>query len=1194
MISGLYTYKWFDPDNKLEEWVFSDEGGDFLSGIVTKLGQVLMTVSTNLSTPDGLTRILRQQGWDVSSVQGTFDVSEISKAINDISSKLFSGTTPSPDDITGLIQDIVNIVTDLENFQKNLSSASFAPFNDTSFSWSDFGEELLGSLIDQQLASSIPWLHLLLNILGIIQTKSVDVGKTAGRINYTETRIRLDRISEIVNPEALLQDVYGWNSSPFDSGAFLQSLADLINAIGLQAEIIAPDPSLLSLYYASTNTSQSQVNQLEVPLYTVNTSEDGVVNFSLSALPIPKDDGTGSPVGIALVASLTGLPSQASLGSWSFGLTGISTTANALRLEIRPGEAIKVTSDFSLGAQPLGLAVAYKPGTPFFVFGDGSSNSLQLSDVSIGISVNPGNGNEVILSLGVDDAKLMIDLSGSGVDSFIQTILGSGQSTVEFKNVGIAYSTKSGLTFKGSASLQVTIPLNLQLGPITITGLTIGISPQNSNLAIILAVSGSISLGPVTGTVDNIGVIIMANSRPQGQLVDATSSDPANALPISIGFKPPDGIGISIDADVVSGGGYLAYDSTKKEYSGALQLEAAGISLSAYGFLDTVMPGGGGGYSLVLIIDAQFGDPGLEIGFGVALTGIGGLVAVNRTMNLTALLADVQNNTIQNLLFNTDPVNNAPQIISGLAALFPPEQGEFVFGPMVQLQWGPGSIVTANIGVFIELTKAPKVVIVGQMSSQIPSPDTALINLNVDVNGFIDFQAGDLGFDANIYKSYLTIFSISGQMSLRAHIKDNPMFLLSIGGFNPNFQPPPSFPTLSRIKVGLCTQPQLLVNLTCYLAVGSNPFMVGAEVDAYASVGNFYAQGKLGFDALFIFSPFSFTVDICASFAIGYSNAIILAAGLSGTLSGTAPWVIDGSVSFTFLFFHPSVSFHAVVGSAVQQAAPQSAGAVGAALTNALQTPANWSSGTPTGVINVVSINQPTPPDSNTILMDPVGTLSVKQSAVPLATPITAYNNSPQTPTLNINMTGVALAGATGATPQNLDPSQSQSIVDQFAPASYEILTDDQKLSSPSFQPLPGGVTVAPTYSNASVDNTGPPVNYVTKYVDTAATMTNITSAYTPSASRFQTLVSSATAGQSALANSGPRKYMSGPSSSVSVEDDSYVLVSTDKITPVGMPEGVSSMAWSQANGALQSYLAANPMEKGYVQIIPQTEVASS
>ena len=64
-------------------------------------------------------------------------------------------------------------------------------------------------------------------------------------------------------------------------------------------------------------------------------------------------------------------------------------------------------------------------------------------------------------------------------------------------------------------------------------------------------------------------------------------------MDISLGFKPPRGAGLSIDAGVVKGGGYLYFDPDKGEYAGVAELSIAEIvSVKAIGLITTKMPDG--------------------------------------------------------------------------------------------------------------------------------------------------------------------------------------------------------------------------------------------------------------------------------------------------------------------------------------------------------------------------------------------------------------------------------------------------------------------------------------------------------------------------------------------------------------------------------------------------------------------------
>jgi hypothetical protein len=61
------------------------------------------------------------------------------------------------------------------------------------------------------------------------------------------------------------------------------------------------------------------------------------------------------------------------------------------------------------------------------------------------------------------------------------------------------------------------------------------------------------------------------------------------------------------------------------------------VTVKVIGVLDTILPDGSPGYSLLFII--TFDLPPIQLGFGFTLNGVGGLGGVNRTMVISALQA---------------------------------------------------------------------------------------------------------------------------------------------------------------------------------------------------------------------------------------------------------------------------------------------------------------------------------------------------------------------------------------------------------------------------------------------------------------------------------------------------------------------------------------------------------------------------
>jgi hypothetical protein len=305
--------------------------------------------------------------------------------------------------------------------------------------------------------------------------------------------------------------------------------------------------------------------------------------------------------------------------------------------------------------------------------------------------------------------------------------------------------------------------------------------------------------------VENIG-IRSAIAFKQGNL---------GPMDLSVGFKPPNGVGLSVDAAVVKGGGYLYFDIDKEEYAGVLELSIAAIvTVKAIGLITTKMPDGSKGFSLLIIITAEFGT-GIQLGFGFTLLGVGGLLGLNRAMLLEPIGAGIRTGAINSIVFPVDPVANAPRIISDLRTYFPPFEGRFLIGPMIKLGWGTPTLISVAFGIIIEIPG--NVAIVGVMKIVMPEENAPILVINVAFIGALEFDRNRLWFFAALFDSRILFMTLEGEMGLLMDYGHNPEFILSVGGFHPSFNPPPlPFPSPKRIHIDVLRTPLARITVENY------------------------------------------------------------------------------------------------------------------------------------------------------------------------------------------------------------------------------------------------------------------------------------------------------------------------------------------------------------------------------------------
>jgi hypothetical protein len=457
------------------------------------------------------------------------------------------------------------------------------------------------------------------------------------------------------------------------------------------------------------------------------------------------------------------------------------------------------------------------------------------------------------------------------------------------------------------------------------------------------------------------------------------------------------------------------------------------------------MPDGSKGFSLLIIMSVEFGT-GIQLGFGFTLLAVGGLLGLNRTMQLQALAEGIRSGAIESVMFPKDIIANAPKIISDLRAFFPPYEGKFLIGPMAKIGWGTPTLVSLSLGIIIEIPG--NIAIVGILQIALPTPDAAIVKLQVNFIGAIEFDKKRIWFFAALFDSRVVFLTIEGEMGLLVAFGDDANFVVSVGGFHPRFSPPPlPFPSPRRIRISLINTPVAKVIVEGYFAVTSNTVQFGARVEVFFGFSVLNVKGHLAFDALFQFSPFYFIIEISASVSVNVFGAGLFSIRLRGSLEGPAPWRIDGHGSISLLFWDIDVDVKKTWGDDRKEKLPPVP--VLPILQNELNKAENWRALLPAGTALFVSVRQ-MPEAEAALILHPVGVLRISQRAVPLELKLDKVGT--QQPS-DVNRLSIAV-GAGGL-------AKAADVFDQFAPAQFQNFSDADKLSRPAFAPERAGVDLS-------------------------------------------------------------------------------------------------------------------------------------
>jgi hypothetical protein len=351
----------------------------------------------------------------------------------------------------------------------------------------------------------------------------------------------------------------------------------------------------------------------------------------------------------------------------------------------------------------------------------------------------------------------------------------------------------------------------------------------------------------------------------------------------------------------------------------------------------------------------------------------------------------------------------------------------------------------------------------------------------------------------------------------------------------------------------------------------SNSFQIGGKLELAASAGKFSIEGFLAVDALLQSGQPSLILDLDAKLQLKAWGVNLFAVRLTGTLSGTDPWHVQGKATFEIWIFDYSVSVDHTFGSPSTTPVALPAVDVRAQVLAALRDTRSWRAEPPAAGQSAVSLR--TPAGDTNLVLHPLGHLRVSQRVVPLGMDIARVGNARPSGPNRFAITSVTVGGS---------PVSAPSINDRFARAQYFDMTDDQKLAAPAFESMPSGVEIG-----AQSLSHGPAVaasaDYETLIYDAPTGTTSNGPAYTLSASQVITLSRSA----APTTRPGRGKY-SGPARKVAVAGPRYVVASTDDLTPRPVPgtDGGATTSYSAALAAMRTAVARDPAQRARLQVL--------
>jgi hypothetical protein len=1009
--------------------------------IARGLGNAFAALESALSTPENFSVLISRLGWEVqldddqmalvNSVMGVSgDLGSLANALtaleNDSSDAKAAVVTEA---VVALILSLEDLLTEpLENI-----ASLPEPLNEEIFWREQLVPPLIDLLLTDVIAENASALAGFMRLFGLAEP-----GQTEGDLWYiTSDRLRWDRLlPAITDPLGHLKTIYGWGGD-LQTAAIAHALNEFARRLGLTVYDAALPQALKDRFYP------------DVPDYAcprvleVRVIDSGLVRAGLRILPVNTEAEVGIYVGPFVIGSADvsvnrapGLDVEMS-GSAGVDVAGIFLSTDGKRESI--GSAASYEQEFRL---------IWQPDPPQVLIGSQTGARLELVDGEFtvtfkGLSANP----EVEIALGGYNIGARLVLNPADSDSFLSELLHNVKLNANLAP-RLVLSSSGTLTVEGSVGLELIVPLNLDLLFFTLSELYAALTLGTDDVDLTGALTFSAELPPFTFTVKRIGLTTTVTPDE-----DSTATG-FGGLDVALAFKPPEGVGVGFDfLGIVYGGGYIDYYPETGEYNGIISVEILTIGITAILIITTKPPDNPDGWSLFVSINVDLG--GIPLGFGFTLNKVGGLIGVHRTVDIPALQSGIRTGVLDSILFPDDPIANAPRILSDIATVFPIAQGSFVVGAMLQIGWGVPSIITADLGLIVQV---PEIIIalIGQAETVLPFDDFALIEIHFDVVGVLDLAAGTLAIDAGLRDSHIVGYVLTGQMALRASFLTDPSFLLSIGGFHPAFPPPDAFPILDRMGVGISLGDWLSISFEAYLALTSNTVQFGAGLYLTASLIGFKIEGGTDINTLIQFVPFRFQSDLRFYITVSAAGVELMGVLLTGHVSGPNPYFVRGQAQFKILGLQKEVDIEETIGGETDIDDIDEVPLLDEVIA-ALEDPESWSAvdeGARLGGVLLAGISDATVSP----VVHPGGKASVIQRVAPLDVELEHYGSAEIEGEDTLTISDVKVGGSA---------SEWEFAEDWFAPAQFFDYTNDEKLSAPSFELMKGGLIFGDDESDA-------------------------------------------------------------------------------------------------------------------------------
>ncbi len=407
---------------------------------------------------------------------------------------------------------------------------------------------------------------------------------------------------------------------------------------------------------------------------------------------------------------------------------------------------------------------------------------------------------------------------------------------------GPANDGKFHVSFGDKQDQPLWIPVHAGFGPIYIDQLGVGIT---TDPGVELLIDGSVKVDGLTAQATDLGVTIPFRSltNPAGWSLDLGG--------LAVGFSSP---GVTI------AGGLLKNPGPPIEYDGMLLIQITQFGFVAVGAYSQPTDAQGKYTSLFVFagIFVVVGIPPI-----IELDGFGLGVGYNRELIVPDDVNKVPDFILVAALDDAGKIANDPMgELMSIRASIPARRGSFWLA--VGLHGTSFVIVHVTAVVYVALDRGVEVGVLGVARMALPSDDTALVSIELALKARFSTAEGVLSIQAQLTDNSWLLSrdcQLTGGFAYFMWFPQS-QFVLSIGGYNPNFHKPVEFPDVPRLGYHWSLLGAINIKGESYFALTNTCVMAGARMEATYGPDCIHVWFTAYTDFLLSWDPFYYDIQI--------------------------------------------------------------------------------------------------------------------------------------------------------------------------------------------------------------------------------------------------------------------------------------------------------------------------------------------